>query len=156
MRANTHQRHEKGNSRPLPKWAKARKKTQKAEHRWDSDPTPMTLAVALFGGLCGLITGDMVRDVLTDGETPRMYWMPSWRAHMAIACLGVLSFVVSLFFLEVLSRRSKKKALKSTAPWLSLLLLTSTATVRRVPTFAVLLVGALCVTWAYRYTRALR
>ncbi len=157
MRGSTSLKAEKGRSKPLPKWAKAPKKPQKGvEQRWDYDPTPMALAVALFGGACGLIVGDMLHDSLTEGGAITLPWLPSWREHMALACFGVFSFVVSLFFLEVLSRRSKRKALKSTAPWLSVLLVTLAGTAKRLPPLAVLLIGALCVLWAYRHTRAIR
>ena len=115
MRGSTSLKAEKGRSKPLPKWVKAPKKPQKGvEQRWDYDPTPMALAVALFGGACGLIVGDILHDSLTEGGAITLPWLPSWREHMALACFGVFSFVVSLFFLEVLSRRSKRKALKST------------------------------------------
>lgn len=157
MRSSTSLTAGKGRSKPLPKWTKARKKPEKrVGQRWDHDPTPMTLAVALFGGTCGLIVGDMLRDSLTEGGAIALPWLPSWRAHMALACFGVSSFLVSLFCLEVLSRRSKRKALKSTAPWLSLFLVTLAGTAKRFPSIVELSIGALCVLWAYRNTRAIR
>ena len=112
---------------------------------WNSAGTTIPrrcISCRAFWGACGLIVGDMLHDTLTEGGAITLPWLPSWREHMALACFGVFSFVVSLFFLEVLSRRSKRKALKSTAPWLSVLLVTLAGTAKRLPPLAVLLIGA--------------
>ncbi len=75
---------------------------------------------------------------------------------MAIACVGITTFVVSLFFLEALGRRSKQKAMKSSLPWLSVALITAAAAVVHIPIYVVMILGAMCCWLAYRRTRAIQ
>jgi hypothetical protein len=148
---------EKSNAKPVPKWLKTTKtKKKQPDADWVCDPTPTALAVACFGGTCGMYTAALIYDSLTESGSATIPWLLPWRAHMAIACVGVVSFIVSLYFLEVLGRRSKHKAWKSSASWLPLVALTGSATVIHVPTYAVILVGTVYGGWAYRRTRAVR
>jgi hypothetical protein len=148
---------ENRNATPVPGWLKTmRTKRKQPDADWDYDPTPMALVVACFGGTCGLCTAALLYEGLTESGSVTIPWLPPWRAHMAIACVGVVSSIVSLYFLEVLGRRSKRKAWKSSASWLPLVAVTGSATAIHIPTYVVILVGTLCGGWAYRRTRAIR
>jgi hypothetical protein len=149
-----------GNSndaKPVPKWLnKKKKKKKQPDVKWDQDPTPAALIAACAAGICGLYTAACVCDALTKSGNIVIPSLPPWRAHMAITCAGMVSFTLSLYFLEVLGRRSKQKAWKSSASWLPLVALTASASVVHVPTYAVVPIGILCGGWAYRRTRAIR
>jgi hypothetical protein len=82
--------------------AKRRKKPEYAV-----DTTLMAFFVACFGGACGLYSGEILYDAFHAPGATEVPGLPSWRAHMGSVCLGVVSFVVSLYFLEELGRRSK-------------------------------------------------
>lgn len=55
--------------------------------------------------------------------------IPAWRAHMMSVWLGSVSFVVALFCLEALVRKSKTVALRSVIPWFPFVVLTGVATI---------------------------
>jgi len=154
MRPNDRPYNVHGSAKPVPKWLKTTKKKMKQpDVDWDNDPTPRALVVACLGGACGLCTAALLHDALTYSGAVTISWLPLWRAHMAIACVGIISSILSLYFLEVLARRSKHKAWKSSSSWLLLVALTGSATVIHIPTYVVILVGALCTGWAYHRMR---
>jgi hypothetical protein len=117
------------------------------------DSTPMAVAIATLCGATALYCGEIIYDNIKDSGAPDIRQLPGWRAHMASACVGTLAFVISLFLLESLGRRSKSSALRSTVPWLPLVVLTGLATAIHIPTYLVALVTALYSPWAYLHTR---
>lgn len=159
MPLNTRLEESRTYAKPAPRWlkvAKKKKRYETANPEWHSDPTPAAFVIACVGGACGTYTALAVQDALTKSGTVTLPWLPPWRAHMAIACLGLTTYVVSLFFLEVLGRRSKHKAMKSSVPWLSLVFISAAATAVHIPIYPLIVLGAICCWWAYRRTRAIR
>jgi hypothetical protein len=132
--------------------AKGKKKQESAA----VDPTLIAFFVACFWGVCGLYSGEFLYDALHAPGVTEVPGLPSWRAHMGSVCLGVVSFVVSLYFLEELGRKSKILAWRSASPWLPLIALTVFATLIHVPTYVVVALGLLYSVWAYRRTRSVR
>lgn len=125
-------------------------------HKQIKDSTPMAVTIATLCGATALYCGEIIYDSIKDSGAPDMRHLPGWRAHMASACVGTLIFVISLFLLESLSRRSKSSALRSTVPWLPLVALTGLATAIHVPTYIVALLTVLYSPWAYLHTRPAR
>ncbi len=116
----------------------------------------MAVVIAALCGATALYCGEIIYDNIKDSGAPDLRQLPDWRAHMAMACLGTLSFVVSLFLLESLGRRSKSRALRSTVPWLPLVGLTGVATAVHIPIYVVTLLIVLYSPWAYLRTRPAR
>jgi hypothetical protein len=131
-------------------------KKAKRHKQKDQDSTPVAVTIATLCGATALYCGEIIYDNIKDSGAPDMRRLPGWRAHMASACIGTLAFVISLFLLESLGRRSKSSALRSTAPWLPLVALTGLATAIHIPSYLVALVTALYSPWAYLHTRPLR
>ncbi len=67
----------------------------------------MAVTLATLFGAGALYCGEIIYDNIKDSGAPDMRQLPGWRAHMASVCLGTLAFVISLFLLESLGRRSK-------------------------------------------------
>ena len=116
----------------------------------------MAVALAILFGAGALYCGEIIYGNIKDSGAPDMRQLPGWRAHMASACVGTLAFVISLFLLESLGRRSKGSALRSTVPWLPVVALTGLATAIHIPVYMVALLIALYSPWAYLHTRQAR
>lgn len=78
--------------------------------------------------------------------------LPDWQIHTAAACLGTVTFLMILFCLELMARRSKMMAWRSSWPFLPLIGLTGLASLIHIPAYAVIPIGALLCVWAYRQT----
>lgn len=157
--SNTRLEENRSDAKPAPSWLKVSKKRRQyksADPEWRADPTPAAIVIAGIGGACGIYSALLLQDALTKSGTITLPWLPSWRAHMAIAWVGITTFVISLFFLEVLNRRSKYKAFKSSASWLSLVVVSAAASAIHIPIFIVVVVSGACCWWAYHRTRAIR
>jgi hypothetical protein len=121
-----------------------------------TNSTPMAVALATLFGAGALYCGEIIYDNIKDSGAPDMRQLPGWRAHMASVCVGTLAFVISLFLLESLGRRSKGSALRSTVPWLPVVALTGLATAIHIPVYMVALLIAIYSPWAYLHTRQTR
>lgn len=157
MSSNTRPERDSSNVRPAPRWLKVtknKKKDKSPDPEWQTDPTRAAIVIAGLGAACGFYSALIVQDALTKSGTVILPWLPPWRAHMAIACVAITAFVISLFFLEVLNRRSKYKAMKSSLPWLSLVVVSGAATAIHIPIYIVIVGSSVCCLWAYRCTRA--
>jgi hypothetical protein len=120
------------------------------------DSTAMAVTIATLCGAAAIYCGEIIYDNIKDSGTVDTRQLSGWRAHMASATAGTLTFVISLFLLESLGRRSKSDALRSTVPWLPLVALTGLATAIHIPTYLVALLAALYSPWAYSHTRPAR
>src|SRR5271166_3055635 len=112
--------------------------------------TPTTLGVASLGGACAFITvvntiGDIVESFGQSADK-----LLAWQVNMGPLCVGIVTFFVFLFILELLETRSKIIAWRSSAPWLPLAGITAIATMIHIPFFIVALIGAIYGVWAYR------
>ena len=121
-----------------------------------TDSTPMAVTIATLFGTGALYCGEIIYDNIKDSGAPDMRQLPGWRAHMASACIGALAFVISLFLLESLGRRSKGSALRSTVPWWPIVGLTALATAIHIPVYLVALLITLYSPWAYLHMRQAR
>lgn len=131
-------------------------KWNKNKPAYEYHDTPTTLLVALFGGACAFITvvntiGDIVESL---GHQAKK--LLAWQVNMGALCVGVATFFVFLFILELLETRSKITAWRSSAPWLPLAGLTAIATVIHVPFYVVAPIGAIYGIWAYHRTNRVR
>ena len=120
------------------------------------DATPVAVAIATLCGVGALYCAEIMYDNIKDSGAADMRQLPGWRAHMAFACVGTLAFVISLFFLESLGGRSRRRALRSAVPWLPLVALTGLSTAIHIPMYLVVLVAGFYSPWAYLRTRAVR
>lgn len=116
----------------------------------------MAVTIATLCGTTALYCGEIIWDNIKDSGAPDIRQLPGWRAHMASACVGTLAFVISLFLLESLGRRSKSSALRSTVPWLPIVALTGLATAIHIPIYMVALLIAIYSPWAYLHSRQAR
>jgi ABC-type uncharacterized transport system permease subunit len=73
---------------------------------------------------------------------------------MGSACLATVAFVITLFLLESLARKSRPRAWRSSVPWSPLIAMTGIATAIHIPIIAVTIACAAYVPWAYYRTRA--
>jgi hypothetical protein len=121
-----------------------------------TDSTPVALAIATLFGITAAYCTEIVYDHIKSPGASDMGQLPGWRAHMASACVGSLAFVIVLFLLESLGRRSKRVALRSAIPWLPIVALTACATAVHIPIYVVILTGSIYSPWAYLRTRAAR
>ena len=131
-------------------------KWKKRKPTYEYHDTPTTLGVASFGGACAFITvvntiGDIVESLGHQANK-----LLAWQVNMGALCVGIATFFVFLFILELLETRSKIVAWRSSAPWLPLVGLTAIATVIHIPFFIVALMGAIYCVWAYRWTSNVR
>jgi hypothetical protein len=118
----------------------------------DIDITSRRLLVAFFGGACAFIAVESTCDDVRIGPQ-HMESLPSWQVHMGSAFLGITTFVIALFFLEVFETRSKATAWQSSSPWMPLIALTALATGVHIAYYVVIPIGAIYGIWAYRKTR---
>ena len=116
----------------------------------------MAVTIATLCGATALYCAEIIYYYIRDSGTVNTGQLPEWRAHMASACAATLTFVISLFLLESLGRRSKSVALRSTFPWWPLVALTALATAIHIPIYLVALLAALYSPWAYSHTRPAR
>jgi hypothetical protein len=121
-----------------------------------TDSTPVAVVLATLCGAGALYCGEIIYDNIKDSGAPDMRQLPGWRAHMASVCIGALTFVISLFLLESLGRRSKGSALRSTAPWWPIVALTALATAIHIPVYMVAVLIVVYSPWAYAHTRQAR
>jgi hypothetical protein len=80
----------------------------------------------------------------------------AWQVHMGSVCVGIVTFVASLFLLEVFETKSRAIAWHSSWPWLPLVGLTAISTVVHIPFYFVAVLGAIYGVWAYRRTSSVR
>src|SRR5579859_6084829 len=109
----------------LPRWLEVAKKFRHTG--WSPTPYAPTLALACFFGACGMWSAAFLYDALTNSGANLIPGFPPWRAHMGIACAGMVAAAVSMFFLKRLEKESKKTAWQSSLLWLPLVAMTSFA-----------------------------
>ena len=131
-------------------------KWKKKKSTYEYHDTPTTLLVASFGGVCGFITVVNIIDDVRESWWHQVNKLPAWQANVGALCVGILTFTIFLFILQVLETRSKITAWRSSAPWLPLVGLTATATVVHIPFYVVALIGAIYGLLAYRRTSSVR
>jgi hypothetical protein len=131
---------------PYPKKNKRQKDTP--------DYTPLAVAIAALVAVAVIQAAEIIFGNMRNSDAPNGQDIPMWRTHMCSACAGSIGFVISLFWLELLGRKSKSIALRSVLPWIPLVALTGLSAVIRIPISAVLLAGAIYCVWAYRQTCA--
>jgi uncharacterized BrkB/YihY/UPF0761 family membrane protein len=127
---------------------------KQSSHEYNHNRT--TLLVALFGGACAFITVESIYGDANDAGWQEMNRFPAWQVHMGSVCVGIITFFVFLFILELLETRSRITAWRSTAPWLPLVGFTVLATIVHIPFCIVLLAGSSYAVWAYRRTSSVR
>ena len=102
--------------------AQRRKKPEHTVH-----PTQQALAVACLGGAAGLTSAEVISSAVWDSETGNDPRVPNWRIHMGSICVGMIAFLITFFLLEMLGRKSKAIAWRSSIPWLPLVAFTGLA-----------------------------
>ncbi len=107
------------------------------------------LIAVLAGAAISLFADSAFVDFQSIGDR-EFQMLARWQIDMGSICLGVAAFVVVLFCLEILSKRSKMAGWRSSWPWLPLIGLTAMATFVHIPTYIVLPAGAIYCGWAYR------
>jgi len=115
--------------------------------------TSLALIIAFLGGLGIFMYGENLLGDLQGGSAPHGSSLDNWQVDMGATCMGALAFVGVFFLMEVLSRRSRIDAWRTSWPWLPLVGITAAATIIHVPTYAVILVCAIECAWAYFKTR---
>jgi hypothetical protein len=116
------------------------------------DTTTIRMLVAFFFGACAVLTVESIAGDAKDEGWQLMDRVPAWQVHMGSACLGIMTFVVALFILEVFETRSKTTAWRSSSPWLPLIALTAMATGIHIIFYVVIPIGCIYGIWAYRKT----
>jgi hypothetical protein len=129
---------------------------RKKQTQYDFHLTQQALALACLGGGGALGSAEVISSVLWDSETGNDLRVPNWRIHMGSICVGMIAFLITFFLLEMLGRKSKAIAWRSSIPWLPLIAFTGLATAIRIPVYVMIPTVALCSVWAYRRTRAVR
>lgn len=117
-----------------------------------------TLSVAntSIATICGVALFQYTEFVLTatgDG-TFSAPDIPGWRAHMMSVWLGTVAFVVALYCLEALVRKSKTDAFRSVIPWFPFVALTGVATIFHI--HFLIVIGAAFAYGAWMYWRRKR
>jgi hypothetical protein len=130
------------------------KRRNRSHHEYND--TQATLLMAVFGGTCAFFSVETIFPDVMESLGHQMSKLPGWKLHMGSMCVGILVFLIALFFLEVLETRSNITAWRSSAPWLPLAGLTAMATVIHIPLYIVVMLGGLCGVWAYRRTCSVR
>jgi hypothetical protein len=120
------------------------------------DLTSVALLVACLGGAGILFYSESTFPDALNLAGQRAKTVPGWQIHMGSTCVAVLAFVVILFLLELLGRRSKGIAWRSSWPWMPLIGLTAMASLIHIPAYAIIPICALYSIWAYRRTRHAR
>ena len=90
--------------------------------------TSRTLLVALFCGVCAILTIETYSGDAKDAGWLLVDRVPAWQLHMGTACVGFVTFFIFLSVLEFLETKSRTAAWRSSAPWLPLVGLTAFAT----------------------------
>jgi len=129
---------------------------RKKKSSYEDDHTWSVMSIALFGGACGVMTVESTVSDVMESLGYQINKFPEWQLHMGSVCVGIITFFVFLFTLEVFETSSKIIAWRSSAPWLPLVGLTAIATVVHVPFYVVALIGAIYSVWAYRKTDGVR
>jgi len=130
------------------------KKRKQRENMPDSTPTAVAVASLVAG--TAIWAGEIIYSNIRDADPSGGHDIPLWRAHMSSACAGSVAFVVALFILEKLGKKSKLMAWRSVLPWLPIIALTILATLFHIPIYLVILAIAFYSPWAYSKTRAVR
>jgi hypothetical protein len=131
-------------------------KWKKKKPTYEYHDTPTTLLVASFGGACAFFTVVNTIDDIVESLGHQANKLLAWQVNMGALCVGIATFFIFLFILELLETRSKIMAWRSSAPWLPLVGLTAIATAIHIPFYVVALVGASYGVWAYRRTSGVR
>lgn len=118
--------------------------------------TTIAVIVAAMVAFCAIQGAEIIYDNMRIPGVPGAHDIPLWRVHMISACAGSITFVLTLFFLESLGKKSRASALRSIFPWIPLVALTAIAAVVHIPLLLVVLLGALYCPWAYARTLAAR
>jgi len=129
---------------------------RKEKTSYEFNHTPTTLLVALFGGACGFIAIESTIGDAMDAWGLQMKRVSSWQVHMGSTCVGVATFFIFLFILELMETKSKITAWRSSVPWLPLVLPTALATFVHVPFYIVIVICAGYAVWAYHRTCSVR
>jgi len=125
-------------------------KKRREQPNREFDKTLFTLLVAFLGGAgVSLDLGSVFPDLQSIGDQNTRK-LVGWQVNMGSICIGLMAFVVILFCLEVLNKRSKIAGLRSSWPWLPLVGLTALATFVHIPVYFVIPAGAIYGTWACR------
>jgi hypothetical protein len=125
------------------------KKRQEQPNR-EFEQTFFALLIAfLGGGGVSFYFGSAFFDLQSTGDQS-IRKLSGWQVNMGAICIGLMAFVVILFCLEVLSKRSKIAGWRSSWPWLPLVGLTALATFVHIPVYLVIPAGAIHGTWACR------
>jgi hypothetical protein len=93
-----------------------------------SDDTPIAIAAAAVFGCGAFYCAEIIYGNINDTRP-----IQEWPAHWSSACVASVVFVVGLYLLESLGRRSKVVALRSAAPWLPIIGITGLATAVHLP-----------------------
>jgi hypothetical protein len=104
---------------------------KQSSHEYNHSPT--TLLMALFSGVCALITVESICGGANDAGWQQMNRLPAWQVHMGSTCVGIITFFVFLLILEFLETKSRITAWRSSAPWLPLVGFTALATIVHIP-----------------------
>ncbi len=129
---------------------------RKQQLRYEFNHTPTTVLMALFCGACGFITVESFFQEIMDLFSNRTNMVHAWQVHMGSVCVGIMTFVASLFLLEVFETKSSVIAWHSSWPWLPLVGLTAISTAVHIPFYFVAVIGAIYGIWAYRRTNSVR
>lgn len=123
---------------------------------YEYNDTLRTLLVALFFSVCSVLAIESIAGDAKDAGWLHMDRVPAWQLHMGAACVGIMTFFVFLYILELLETKSRLTAWRSSAPWLPLVGLTALTTVVHISFCVVLLVSSGYAAWAYRRTCSVR
>jgi hypothetical protein len=115
--------------------------------------TSLALIIGSLGGLGIFMYGENLLGDLQGWGAPHGSSLANWQVDMGATCMGAVAFVTVFFLMEVLSRRSKIDAWRTSWPWLPLVGITASATIIHIPTYAVIVVCAIESGWAYFKTR---
>lgn len=130
-----------------------RKRKQKPTHSPEQTVIAFGIGCLASAGIAYVL--ETTYDYMIDtGE--KLTGLPGWRAHMGTACLGLSVFTLTFYLLEVLGRKSRTDAWRTSSPWLPLVGLTAAATVVHMPAYLVLVVSLVYGVWAFRRMRSIR
>jgi hypothetical protein len=118
--------------------------------------TPVALLISLLMGAAAFYCAEVTYSSFKDSGAAGLHPFPAWRAHMGSVCVGMLGFVLCLFLLESLGKRSRRIALRSIAPWAPLIVLTGAATLIHIPAVLVVITALIYSPWACLKTCAAR
>ena len=125
-------------------------KKRREQPNREFDKTLFTLLIAFLGGAgVSLDLGTVFPDLQSIGDQNTRK-LVGWQVNMGSICIGLMAFVVILFCLEVLNKRSKIAGWQSSWPWLPPVGLTAVATFVHIPAYFVISAGAIYSTWACR------